>query len=80
MAFLESNFRKFLSGGGGGGVWACPPYKIRAFGAYSPLVSKVTLCLMFSFKKTPYRDWMKQKFEHQRIQNGTKLPLRKSLS
>ena len=58
MAFLESNFRKFLSGGGGGGAWACPPYKIRAFGTYSPLVSKVTLCLMFSFKKTPYLDKM----------------------
>ena len=27
-----------------------------------------------------YQVWMKQKFEHQRIQNETKLPLRKSLS
>ena len=32
------------------------PYIIRAFGADSPLVSPVTLCLMFSFRKTPCGD------------------------
>ena len=33
-----------------------PPYIIRAFGTDSPLVSPITLCLMFSYKKTPCQD------------------------
>ena len=65
-----------------------PPYIISAFGADSTLVSPVTLCLMFSYIKNSmprqnewwYQVWMKQKFEHQRIQNETKLSLRKSLN
>ena len=40
--FRESNFQ--------------PHYIIRALGADSLLVSPVTLCLMFSYKKTPCRD------------------------
>ena len=44
--FRESNFQDFS--------WeTCPrtPYIIPAFGADSPLVSLITLCLMFSHKK-----------------------------
>ena len=32
------------------------PYIVRAFGADSPLVSPVTWCKMFGYKKTPYLD------------------------
>ena len=47
MAFPRVQFSNFFSGG------TCPwtPYLIRAFGANSPLVSLITLCLMFSYKK-----------------------------
>ena len=43
----EGPIFNFFSGG------TCPwtPYLIRAFGANSPLVSLITLCLMFSYKK-----------------------------
>ena len=51
-----------------------PPYIIRAFGADSPLVFPITLCLVFSYKNTPRQDKrndgtkssLKQKIEHQR--------------
>ena len=34
-----------------------PPISaIRAFGADNPLVSPITLCLVFSYKKTPCQD------------------------
>ena len=33
------------------GTWPGTPYIIRAFGVDSPLVSPITLCLMFSYKK-----------------------------
>ena len=44
--FRVSNFQIFSGG-------TCPqtPYIIRAFGANSPLVSPITLCLMFIYKK-----------------------------
>ena len=50
--FRESNFQNFFSGG------TCPrtPYIIRAFGADSPLVFPITLCLVFSYKNTPCQD------------------------
>ena len=48
----EGPIFKFFSGG------TCPwtPYLIRAFGANSSLVSFITLCLMFSYKKNPWQD------------------------
>ena len=46
MAFPRVQFSKISSGG------ICPriPYIIRAFGADSPLVSPITLCLISSYK------------------------------
>ena len=47
MAFTRVQFSKIFPGHHAPG----PPSIIRAFGADSPLVSPITLCLMFSYKK-----------------------------
>ena len=61
----ESNFQTFFPVEHAPGA----PYIIRAFGADSPLVSPITLCLVFSYKKNSmptqnewwYQVWMKQR-------------------
>ena len=47
MAFQKVQFSKLFPGEHAPG----PPYIIRVIGVDSPLVSPVTWCLMFSYKK-----------------------------
>ena len=65
-----------------------PPYIIRAYGAdmSARFSNKLVLRVQLQKHSIPrqnewwYQVWMKQKFEHQIIQNETKLSLRKSLN
>ena len=53
MAFPRVQFSKIFLGN----MLPDPPILvIRAFGAENPLVSPITLCLVFSYKKTPCQD------------------------
>ena len=52
MAFPRVQFSKMFPGEHAPGS----PYIIRAYGADSPLVSPISLCLVFSYKNTPYQD------------------------
>ena len=52
MAFPRVQFSKIFSRGTCSGT----PYIIRAFAADSPLVSPISLRLVFSYKNTPCQD------------------------
>ena len=52
MAFPRVQFSKHFPGEHAPGL----PYIIRAFGTDSPPVSPITVCLVFSYKKTPCQD------------------------
>ena len=52
MAFPRVQFSKNFPGEHAPG----PPCIIRAFGVDSTLVSLITLCLVFSYKKAPCQD------------------------
>ena len=87
--FRESNFQKAFFGGAYPRTPPPPPpllplYNscIRGWPSFS-FSSNLVLNVQLQKNSIPrqnewwYRVWMKQKFEHQRIQNETKLPLRK---
>ena len=79
--FQESNFQKNFSGG------TCPRTRIWGW-QFACFFNNLVLNVQLVIQKNSmprqnewwYQVWMKQKFEHQRIQNETKLPLRKSLN